>query len=546
VEDPYLEKHLAHFGIHIAEMQKSDKTIKELEIEQNMNFDWSRLQEKDKALQPIFGPGYTGLNNLGNSCYMASVLQTVFSLPEFKKRYYANAEAYFQSAPQDPTSDFQTQMAKVAKGILSGDYSKENEKEPVGITPRMFKTLIGTGHREFSSNHQQDALEFFQHLMTTVERDQQKTPGELDPSKLFQLQIEERIKCTASGKVKYTRRSDNVLSLSIPLHKATNQGEVQEYQKRIQQEKKEDEELAKNGKPKRERPKEDPVRPRVPLSACLEAFGYPEEIPDFYSSAVKRKTTAIKDTRISAFPDYLVIAMRKFYVSEDWSPKKLDVYIDVPDFIDLEFLRGRGIQPNEVLLPEDAPASASPAFTPDQSIIEQLTLMGFPRERCVKAAYHTKNAGPEPATNWIFEHMDDADIDVPLQIPSSAPTGKSVDEESVAMLVSMGFTDKKAIKALQETDGNLERATDWIFCHAGGMDIDSSPAEQTGVPAIKDGNGVYRLKAFISHMGTSTQSGHYVCHILKDGKWVLFNDSKVALSEQPPKDMGYMYIFERV
>ena len=31
---------------------------------------------------------------------------------------------------------------------------------------------------------------------------------------------------------------------------------------------------------------------------------------------------------------------------------------------------------------------------------------------------------------------------------------------------------------------------------------------------------VYELFAFISHMGTSTMSGHYVCHIKKEGRWV--------------------------
>jgi ubiquitin carboxyl-terminal hydrolase 5/13 len=47
-------------------------------------------------------------------------------------------------------------------------------------------------------------------------------------------------------------------------------------------------------------------------------------------------------------------------------------------------------------------------------------------------------------------------------------------------------------------------------------------------------------------MGTSAQTGHYVCHIHKDGKWVVFNDRKVARSEKPPRDLGYMYLFESV
>ena len=37
----------------------------------------------------------------------------------------------------------------------------------------------------------------------------------------------------------------------------------------------------------------------------------------------------------------------------------------------------------------------------------------------------------------------------------------------------------------------------------------------------------YELVGFASHMGPSTACGHYVAHIIKDGKWVLFNDRKV-------------------
>lgn len=38
-----------------------------------------------------------------------------------------------------------------------------------GIAPRMFKSLIGKGHPEFSTNRQQDAQEFFLHFINMVE-----------------------------------------------------------------------------------------------------------------------------------------------------------------------------------------------------------------------------------------------------------------------------------------------------------------------------------------------------------------------------------------
>ena len=60
----------------------------ELEIEANMKFsEWSIIQEAGQELVPCFGAGYTGLANLGNSCYLNSLMQVLFSVPEFKQRY---------------------------------------------------------------------------------------------------------------------------------------------------------------------------------------------------------------------------------------------------------------------------------------------------------------------------------------------------------------------------------------------------------------------------------------------------------------------------
>ena len=56
----------------------------------------------------------------------------------------------------------------------------------------------------------------------------------------------------------------------------------------------------------------------------------------------------------------------------------------------------------------------------------------------------------------------------------------------------------------------------------------------------------YRLFAIISHMGTSTSCGHYVCHIRKGEEWVIFNDRKVARSVNPPIQSGYVYVYQSI
>ncbi|KAJ7379748.1 Ubiquitin carboxyl-terminal hydrolase 5 [Desmophyllum pertusum] len=557
VEDPNLAQHLAHFGINITQMEKTDKTMAELEIDINMRIrEWDVIQESGKKLIPLFGPGYTGLKNLGNSCYMNSVVQVLFTLPEFKQRYGDQCATIFYQAPTDPSGDFNTQMAKFAHGLLSGKYSvapathepedateQQTDQEQDGIAPQMFKTVIGRGHPEFSTNRQQDAEEFFMHLLSTVDRTERTNAGPINPADSFRYKVEERTQCMQSRKVRYNNREDTLLSLSIPMEAVLNKDEVAAYELK-----------QKEAEAKKERldPSEI-VRPRVSMTACIEAFASPEIVDDFYSTALQAKSVAQKSTRFATFPDYLMVQMKKFTLGDDWIPKKLDVSIDILDELDLTHLRATGLQSSEEELPEQveqaAQAAPAPQIQIDDNVVEQLVGMGFDKEGCRKAVYYTNNQGVEAAMNWVLEHMGDADFTAPLSVQGSGSKEPvSISEDAVAMIISMGFTQAQAIKALKATDNNLERAADWIFSHAhelDSMEEDNQANQETG-PQYKDGPGKYRLIAFISHMGTSTMCGHYVCHVLKEGRWVIFNDRKVALSEKPPKELGYLYLYKRV
>ncbi|OWR51068.1 Ubiquitin carboxyl-terminal hydrolase 5 [Danaus plexippus plexippus] len=188
VEDPYLAEHLKHFGINVQQLQKTEKSMVELELELNRRTgEWNTIQESGSELRPLHGPALTGVNNLGNSCYINSVVQVLFRMPDFIRRYVEGAPEIFSTFPEDPANDFNVQT---------------------------------------------------------------------DPSEV--------------------------------------------------------------------------VRPLIPFQACLDAFMKEELIEQFFSSALNKKVTARKITRLATFPDYLWIQLKKFTIKEDWTPAKLDVAVDMP------------------------------------------------------------------------------------------------------------------------------------------------------------------------------------------------------------------------
>ncbi|ENN80834.1 hypothetical protein HUJ04_003774 [Dendroctonus ponderosae] len=542
VEDPLLAQHLQHWGINISDLEKTEKSMVELELELNQKTnEWSMLCESHGSLKPIYGPGFTGMQNMGNSCYLNSLMQVLFRIPDFIKRYYEGSDGIFQQPTSDPAEDFSIQMAKLGVGLLSGKYSvpppagSPVDADPPGITPLMFKTLIGKGHPEFSTKKQQDVQEFLLHILTLLER---YNKDKVNPGECFKFEVEERFQCGQSKKVKYLTRSEVCLGLNIPMEAAVNKEEVAAYEARKQ-------ELEVQGK------KPDPesiVRPKINFHSCIESFVQSEVINNFFSSAVNGNVTARKTTRLATFPDYLAIQLKKFTLKEDWVPIKLDVLIDMPDVIDISTLRGSGIQPAEELLPELEVPPPAPKF--DEAVLVQLQEMGFPAESCKRALYQTGNSGIEAATAWLMEHITDSDFSHPFVLPGTESCASAFipDPEALQNIILMGFTAELAAKALKNTDNNVQRAMDWIFSHADDMETDESvaSANPNSQPKFRDGNSKYKLIAFISHMGTSASMGHYVAHILKDGQWVIFNDSKVALSENPPKDLGYLYVYERL
>lgn len=511
VLDPYLDKHLAHFGIDIQKMTKTEKSITEMEIDMNEKLgEWSIIQEEGKELKPVYGSGFTGLANLGNSCYINSVLQVLMSLPEFQERFYPPIPVYISC---EGISDFNHQMAKLAYGLLSGVYSKPSDKsqEQKGLALNSFKYYVCMDHRDFATKRQQDAHEFLLFILDQLEQNDKGSRSSsgsstdksnascniTDPSKSLEFVIEDRIQCQKSMKVKYNYRVECCLPLHVDLDLATNKDQI---------------EATKNQEPVASSSTSQTVKPRISLLSCIQLFAKPEILSDFYSTAISAKTTAEKISLIAKFPRYFMFQMKKFQCGPDWLPRKLDVAFDVPDILDLDFLFGKGRQEGE-------------------------------------------------------EELEDSDGSTGAASPGEdAKSTVEPDLQAVQELLNMGIEAADALEALKACNNDTQRAIDYIFS-PGSVDGSQSGTTQSTTSGgsssrltlatrtdplrvkffgIDDQPKIYQLKAFISHMGQSTMCGHYVCHIRKGNLWYIYNDNKVAESKNPPREFGYLYLYERV
>lgn len=495
--DDDLGKHLAHWGIVLAERQKTEKSLTEMQIEQNLRWEFSMTTDDGKEMKPLFGPGLTGLKNIGNSCYLASTVQCLFALPQFRARYFRPEDD--MPLAQDPAQDLETQLRKLADGLLSGRYSRPDSDVVAsessaeipyqrGLAPAMLKHLVGRGHVEFSTMRQQDAFEFLLHLIKLINRSQH--PGSLDdPTKAFRFVMEQRLQCLACKRVRYSTTEQDNISIPVPVRKIS---------------------------PKVDQPEESDASKveyqPVTLRECLDIFTS-EEMVELTCSSCGSKDGFAKKSLFKTFPDVLAVNAQRF-VHLNWVPTKVDVPVIVGDeaFL-LDDYKSPGLQPMEELLPEEDVVTTQSSFVPNQEALSNLEQMGFPTNRCEKALHATGNSDANMAMEWLFAHMDDPDIDEPLiRDRDSGPTSL-VDTEKIESLGQMGFGPPQARKALKETGGDMERAVDWLFSHPDDQGdfgeeepvLKASPSIQLCGTEILPAK--FELQSIICHKGGSIHAG---------------------------------------
>ena len=353
-------------------------------------------------------------------------------------------------------------------------------------SPASLRSFYCKNHAEFSTHRQQDVVEWGSWFMEKLAVEERRNFQVLTEN-LFSFEWVEKLEC--GDRWKKTKRQDSIFSV-----------EISEQDKSIKR-----------------------ARTDYSFSECIEATLGCQKVEGFRVNG--EIVEAKKSQKFQNFPPYLWICVKRYFVDESWQPQKRDVEIILPENLNLENWKDCE---EEIIQPwwDD-----DQTLSQDQlDIINSLKELGFSENAAKKAANHAKT--PEAAAEWLFTQMDDPSINDPMT---------SEHDESIATLKGMGFTDEQCEAALIANGHSTEKAAEWLFNQENLNDAVSEILKDK----LPSGRGVYSLKGFISHIGKSVSSGHYVAHAKVGNDWVIFNDEKVGKSVHTPFGFGYLYLYQR-
>lgn len=162
--------------------------------------DHNNLPSKFKQLSDSFH----GFANLGNTCYMGSVLRGLANSHDFSK-VLCTPLISERFALRKKTS-----IANAFIELLNKD-SLESRK--TSLNPRPLKILLGKKYRQFAGSAQQDAHEFLRHLLEEIQ-DELLTLGKRAVT--FQSKIKSTLVCSQCGDKRDKSEEFEDLSLDLP------------------------------------------------------------------------------------------------------------------------------------------------------------------------------------------------------------------------------------------------------------------------------------------------------------------------------------------
>ncbi|XP_070523266.1 ubiquitin carboxyl-terminal hydrolase 8 isoform X3 [Cardiocondyla obscurior] len=189
---------------------------------------WGNREERMTPIHGTVYPGITGLKNLGNSCYMNSIIQCLSNTTSLAKYFTDNSYADDLNSNNHKVTQRQVveEVAQVIKALWRGQYKS--------ISPNDLKIAVGQYKEQFDSYEQQDSHEFLTFLldwmhnelkketkmlieMTNAEKEWDKAMNSQKSiiSDLFFGQLRSTITCLFCKQASTTYETFNSLTMSL-------------------------------------------------------------------------------------------------------------------------------------------------------------------------------------------------------------------------------------------------------------------------------------------------------------------------------------------